>query len=74
MMSNEEKYKLALFSVVRNLKVMPVGMEIGKSMAEINAMSVQTVNELINMCDFEKIKLSYDNGMAELQKASVENG
>lgn len=70
----KEKYKLALFAVVRNSKVMPVGTEMGKSMDEINAMSVQTVDELIKMCDFEKIKLSYDNGRAGLQKAGAENG
>ena len=34
-MSQEEKYKLALFAVVRNSKVMPAGVELGKSMHEI---------------------------------------
>lgn len=29
-MSQEEKYKLALFAVVRNSKVMPAGVKLGK--------------------------------------------
>ena len=39
-MSQEEKYKLALFAVVRNSTVMPQGVKLGKTMYEINTMAV----------------------------------
>lgn len=39
-MSQEEKYKLALFAVVRNSKVMPQSVKLGKTMHEINTMAV----------------------------------
>ena len=39
-MSQEEKYKLALFAVVRNSTVMPQGVKLGKTMHEINTMAV----------------------------------
>lgn len=38
-MSQEEKYKLALFAVIRNSTVMPQGVKLGKTMHEINTMS-----------------------------------
>lgn len=33
-MSQEEKYKLALFAVIRNSTVMPQGVKLGKTMHE----------------------------------------
>ena len=39
-MSQEEKYKLALFAVIRNSTVMPQGVKLGKTMHEINTMAV----------------------------------
>lgn len=62
-MNLEEKYKLALFAVIRNSSVMPAGNRLGKSMAEINSMSVQTMNYVLDSCDFEKLKKSYESGL-----------
>lgn len=57
-----DKYKLALFGVVRNSQVMPAGMRLGKDMHEINKMSVDTVNEVLKMCDFEKLQKDWEDG------------
>ncbi len=60
-MSQEEKYKLALFAVVRNSIVMPQGIKLGKTMHEINAMAVAVVDNIMESCDFEKLKESYES-------------
>ena len=60
-MSQEEKYKLALFAVVRNSKVMPAGVKLGKSMHEINTMTVAVVANIMESCDFERLKESYES-------------
>ena len=61
-MTNEEKYKLALFGVIRNNTVLPAGMKLGKSMEEINAMSVATMEECLKGWDYEKLRESYEEG------------
>ena len=48
-MDNEEKYKLALFAVIRNNSVMPEGVKMGKSMREINRMSIETLHSIMDM-------------------------
>lgn len=55
-----EKYKLALFAVVRNSKVLPKGLILGKSATEINKMSRETMDEVLKSLDFEKIRGWYD--------------
>lgn len=60
-MSQEEKYKLALFAVIRNSSVMPHGIELGKTMHEINTMAVAVMAEIMEMCDYEKLKESYES-------------
>lgn len=55
-----EKYKLALFAVIRNNKVLPKGLILGKSAAEINKMSKETMDEILKSLDFDKIKNWYD--------------
>ena len=60
-MSQEEKYKLALFAVVRNSKVMPAGVKLGKSMHEINTMTVAVMANIMESCDFERLKESYES-------------
>lgn len=60
-MSQEEKYKLALFAVVRNSKVMPAGVKLGKSMYEINTMTVAVMANIMESCDFERLKESYES-------------
>lgn len=60
-MSQEEKYKLALFAVVHNSIVMPQSVKLGKSMHEINTMTVVTMANIMDSCDFESLKVSYES-------------
>lgn len=60
-MSQEEKYKLALFAVVRNSTVMPQGVKLGKTMREINTMTVVTMANIMDSCNFERLKESYES-------------
>lgn len=55
-MTQEEKYKLALFAVVRNWRIMPEGLQRGKSMDEINSMARETVYQIMQMLDFGALK------------------
>lgn len=59
-----EKYVLALFMVVRNQKVLPVGHQLGKSMEEINRMTYATMIEIIqgDIVDWEKARENYREG------------
>ena len=61
-MSEEERFKLALFMVIRNFKVMPVGLQLGKNEKEINQMSVSTMIEILNMINYEKAKEMFEEG------------
>ena len=54
-----EKYKLALYKVVKLNKVMPVGIKIGKNNEEINEMSKKTMEELLKQIDFEHTSKEY---------------
>ena len=63
-----EQCKLALFGVIRNSKVMPVGLAQGRSMEEINAMSLKTMEEVLKMCDFDKMKQFYSEAEEALAK------
>ena len=65
-LNEAEQYKLALFGVIRNSKVMPVGIAQGRSMEEINAMSLKTMEEIIGMCNFEALKQMYDDALAKM--------
>lgn len=60
-MSQEEKYKLALFAVIRNSTVMPQGIKLGKTMHEINTMAVVVMANIMESLDFEKLKESYES-------------
>lgn len=62
-MTNEERYKLALFAVIRNSTVMPIGMKMGKSLSEINRMSVKTMKCVIEDCDFESLRKNYEDAL-----------
>lgn len=59
-----EKLKVALFGVIRNSKVMPVGLAKGKSMKEINKMAVATTHELLNgdIIDWARMAKNYEEG------------
>lgn len=62
-LSEEEKYKLALFMVIRNSTVMPKGLELGKTQKEINKMTYKTIQEIINMINFDIAKELYEEGV-----------
>ena len=64
-LTEAEQYKLALFAAIRNSPVMPAGVKLGKNMHEINKMSVETMHEVLKMCDFEKLRESYKDGEEE---------
>lgn len=64
-MSREEMLKLALFMVIRNSKVLPKGLELGKTSKEINKMTIDTMNECINMIDYDIAKQLYMEGIDE---------
>lgn len=49
-MSQEEKYKLALFAIVRSSIVMPQSVKLGKTMHEINTMTVVTMANIMDSC------------------------
>lgn len=56
-----KKLELALFATIKNCKVGPVGIAMGKSLKEINDMSKETMKEVMKMCDFESLsKQFYD--------------
>ena len=61
-MSQEEKYKLALFAVIRNSTVMPQGVKLGKTMHEINTMAIAVMANIMELCDFENLKAAYEDG------------
>lgn len=64
--ADAEKYKLALFAVIRNSKVLPKGLILGKSATEINKMSRETMDEVLKSLDFEKIRSWYDGKRGEI--------
>ena len=58
----ENKYKLALFMVIWNSKVMPQGIKLGKTDKEINEMSYETMCSVLTMIDYDKAKKFYEEG------------
>lgn len=58
----KEKYKIALFMVIRNSQVMPVGMKLGKSKKEINKKAYETMCEVISMIDYDNARKEYEEG------------
>ena len=66
--SELDKYKLALFGIIRNSKVMPTGLARGRTMEEINAMSLKTMEEVLKMCDFDKMGKFYSEAEEALEK------
>lgn len=55
-LQEKEKYKCALFAIIKNNKVMPVGLKLGKSMDEINKMTYDTMQECLKMVDYKQIE------------------
>ena len=63
----EEKYKLALFMVIRNSKILPIGEKLKKTDYEINKKSYQTMREVLKMIDFERAEEMYKEGASDEQ-------
>ena len=61
-MSEEEKYKIALFMVIRNSTILPTGKMFKKTDYEINKLSYQAMQELLKMIDFEIAEKMYKEG------------
>ena len=61
-MTELEKMQVALFTVIRNSKVLPVGIAKEKSMQEINKMSYETMQECIKMINFDIAVKYYQEG------------
>lgn len=55
-----EKYKLMLFIVVRNSKILPVGLKLNKTQKEITKMAKDTIRGIEAITDFRKAKELYD--------------
>lgn len=68
-MGELEKYKIALFMIIRNSAVLPKGLVLCKSMKEINRMSYETMQVIINnTVDFNKAKEMFEEGKTEFEK------
>ena len=67
-MNLEEKYKIALFGVIRNGKVMPelIGKE---EEIYINAVSYNTMLKIMDMIDFERMEQEYLEGKKQYENA-----
>lgn len=61
----KNRYKIALFMVIRNSTVMPNGIKLGKTEKEINEMSYKTMCEVLTMIDFNKAEKMYNQGKTE---------
>jgi len=59
---NEEKYKLTLFMLIRNNRILPAGKMLKKTDCEINKMTYLTMQELFKMIDFKRAKEMYKEG------------
>ena len=53
-----DKYKLAFFVMLRN-NIMAQGLELGKSMDEINSMAVDVMEECVGMVDMKRAEKDY---------------
>lgn len=58
----KEKYKIALFMVIRNSTVMPKGIKLNKTEKEINEKAYETMCELLTMIDYNKARKKYEQG------------
>ena len=58
----KNKYKLALFMVIRNSIVMPQGIKLGKTDKEINKMSYETMCSVLTMINYDRAEKFYEEG------------
>lgn len=61
----KNKYKLALFMVIRNSLVMTRGIIKGKTIKEINKMSYETMCSVLTMIDYDQAEKFYEEGKSE---------
>lgn len=61
----KNKYKLALFMVIRNSSVMPQGIKLGKTDKEINKMSYETMCSVLIMLDYDQAEKFFEEGKGE---------
>ena len=55
-LSSEEKYKLALFSIIRNCQVMPYAQKHKWSMKEINQITLLTLEKFMANINYENLR------------------
>ena len=55
-----ERLELTLFMVVRNSKVLPTGVKLGKSEKEISDMTKDTIKEIKKIVNFDRAKELYN--------------
>ena len=58
----KNRYKTALFMIIRNSRVMSQGIKLGKSEKEINKMAYETMCEVLTMIDFKMAEEIYRQG------------
>lgn len=61
----KNKYKLALFMVIRNSLVVTRGFIKGKTAKEINKMSYETTCSVLTMIDYDQAEKFYEEGKSE---------
>ena len=61
----KNKYKLALFMVIRNSMVMPQCIKLSKTDKEINKMSYETMCSVLTMIDYDQAEKIYKEGKSE---------
>ena len=72
--SEAERYKLALFLVVRNSQVMEYGLSQGMSMPEINKLAYKTMMSLMEMIDYDITREMYEKAEGcRAEKRIVQN-
>ena len=72
-MTELERTQTALFMVIRNSQVMPVGIKLGKSMEEINRMTVATMIEIFKSIDFDRAFKEYKQGKEAFLYGEINN-
>ena len=58
----KNRYKTALFMIIKNSRVMSQGIKLGKSEKEINKMAYETMCEVLTMIDFKRAEEIYRQG------------
>lgn len=59
--SSEEKYKLALFSIIRNCQVMPYAQRHKWSMKEINQITLLTLEKFMANINYENLRKVWED-------------